>query len=285
MGRTRISSQRQRQGRGRKASGFRGWRAGALAICGAAALWLAGCGGAGPGFEMFDGEGGRAGAGNEHFTGLHPNQFPIHGIDVSRWQRDIDWHAVRRAGVKFAWIKSTEGADHLDPKFRQNWDGAKAAGVPRGAYHFVFWCRTPHEQMQWMFRNVPVDRQALPPVLDIEFTPTSKNCKRKLQRHEAIPEIRTMLAMMERHFGKRPVVYVTVDFYEQLLAPGELNDYDLWVRSTKYEPQVHYPGRKWAFWQYQSDGFSPGIKGKIDKNVFYGSREQWRAWLNGKRAR
>ncbi|MBM3608839.1 MAG: glycoside hydrolase family 25 protein [Alphaproteobacteria bacterium] len=263
----------------------KGWRAVALAVAGTAALLLAGCGGGGPGLEMFEGEGGRAGAGNEHFTGLHPNQFQIHGIDVSRWQGDIDWHAVRRSGVKFAWIKATEGGDHLDPKFRQNWDGAKAAGVPRGAYHFVFWCRTAEEQMNWMFRNVPVDRNALPPVLDVEHTPTSKNCRRKLNREEILPKIRTMLAMMERHYGKRPVIYVTVDFYRDMFMPNELPNYDFWVRSTKYEPQVHYPGRKWVFWQYQSDGAAPGIKGKIDKNVFHGTREQWRAWLNGRRGR
>lgn len=266
--------------RGRRLS-VRGFR---LACAGAAALLLAACGGSGgPAFEMFDGEGGRAGAGNEHFEGLHPNRFPVHGIDVSRYQGDIDWHAVHRSGVKFAWIKASEGADHMDPKFRQNWDGARAAGVPRGAYHFVFWCRTPAEQMQWMFRNVPVDRHALPPALDVELTPRSKTCKRVLHRHEVIPEMRTMLQMMERHYGKKPVIYVTVDFYAGLMHPNEFKDYELWVRSTKHSPEIPYPGRSWSFWQYQSDGSAPGISGKIDKNVFYGTREQWRAWLQGKR--
>jgi lysozyme len=249
-------------------------------------LALAGCGGGGgpmPIFEHIDGEGGRAGAGNEHFTGMHPNQFPIHGIDVSKYQGDIDWQAVKRAGVKFAWIKATEGADHLDSKFRQNWEGARAAGVPRGAYHFVWWCRKPHEEINWFKQNVPVDPHALPPVLDVEATPTSKTCKRTLHREEVLRDMREMLVDMERHYRKKPVIYVTVDFYAAIMHPNEFSDYNVWVRSTKYAPDVPYPGRRWTFWQYQSDGRVDGVKGNIDKNAFYGTAEQWRAWLAGKR--
>src|SRR3954463_8047491 len=76
----------------------------------------------------------------------HPRGYPIHGIDVSRHQGEIDWNAVASSGVKFAWIKATEGGDHADVMFQANWQGAKAAGVARGAYHFVYWCRSPMEE-------------------------------------------------------------------------------------------------------------------------------------------
>ena len=61
----------------------------------------------------------------------YPNarDYPIHGIDVSKFQGDIDWNAVANSGVKFAWIKATEGGDRLDQRFQANWAGAKAAGV------------------------------------------------------------------------------------------------------------------------------------------------------------
>ena len=75
--------------------------------------------------------------------------LPIHGIDVSRWQGKIDWALVRAAGTQFAFIKATEGGDHLDPRFTENWYGAAQAGVPRGAYHFMYWCRPAHEQAAW----------------------------------------------------------------------------------------------------------------------------------------
>ena len=180
--------------------------------------------------------------------------YPIHGIDVSKFQGDIDWNAVANSGVKFAWIKATEGGDNADARFQANWNGAKAAGVPRGAYHFVYWCRPPMEEMANFEQNAPVEGDALPPVLDVEATPTSKTCHRHLTQQDAIAEMKVMLDEMERHYGKRPIIYTTVDFYQAILADGAFMDYPIWVRSTKYQPSVKYGPRPWHFWQYQSDG-------------------------------
>ena len=107
--------------------------------------------------------------------------MPIQGIDVSYWQGDIDWQKVRDAGVQFAFIKATEGGDHIDPKFLDNWQAAKRAGVARGAYHFMYWCRPAHEQALWFMLNVPGDSDALPPVLDVEWNSHSKTCPGKLE--------------------------------------------------------------------------------------------------------
>ena len=106
--------------------------------------------------------------------------MPIQGIDVSYWQGDIDWDAVRDAGVRFAFIKATEGGDHLDPKFLENWYAAKRAGIARGAYHFIYWCRPANEQALWFMLNVPPDSDALPPVLDLEWNSASKTCPGKV---------------------------------------------------------------------------------------------------------
>src|SRR5271154_7348916 len=134
---------------------------------------------------------------------LRPTDYPIHGIDVSKFQGDIDWKAVADGGVKFAWIKATEGGDRADEHFQANWEGAKAAGVPRGAYHFVYWCRPPLEEMSWFEQNAPVENDALPPVLDVEATPTSKTCHKHLTQEGAIANMKVMLEEMERHYGKR----------------------------------------------------------------------------------
>ena len=205
----------------------------------------------------------------------------IHGVDVSKYQGAIDWSAARAGGVQFAWIKATEGGDHVDDRFAQNWAEAKAAGVPRGAYHFVYWCRPPREEMAWFERNVPVDPDALPPVLDVEATPTSATCHKHLTREGALADMKTMLDEMERHYGKRPVIYSTVDFYQSILRDNALAEYPIWVRSTKYHPSVPYGDRRWHFWQYQSDGRVPGIEAKVDRNAFYGSSEDWKRWLAG----
>ncbi len=242
---------------------------GALAIA-LMASQLAGCGGGGP-LDVVD----------EGFSSNHPKprDYPIHGIDVSKFQGDIDWSKVADSGVKFAWIKATEGGDHADERFQANWEGAKAAGVPHGAYHFVYWCRPPMEEMAFFEQNAPVEVDALPPVLDVEATPTSKTCKKHLTQEGAVAQMRVMLQEMERHYGKRPVIYTTVDFYEAILSNGAFSDYPIWVRSTKYHPAVKYGSRAWTFWQYQSDAHVAGIGPKVDRNAFYGTKAEWTAFL------
>ena len=83
----------------------------------------------------------------------------------------------------------------------------------RGAYHFAYWCRPAEEQAAWFLANVPNDPSALPPVLDVEWNPTSKTCPRKLPREQALADMRTILQAMERAYGKRPVIYTSVDFH------------------------------------------------------------------------
>ena len=214
-----------------------------------------------------------------NFPATRSAEFSIHGVDVSKYQGDIDWQAVKESGVAFAFIKATEGGDNIDPKFQQNWEGAKAAGVPHGAYHFVYWCRPPGEEIAQFKRIAPADPDALPPVLDVEATPTSRTCKRTLYREEVLEDMRKMLEDMERHYGKKPIIYTSVDFYQSILHSDALSDYPIWVRSTKYHPTVRYGSRKWTFWQYRSDGNVPGIRGNVDQNCFHGSHDQWRRWL------
>eukprot|EP01042_Synura_sphagnicola_P030441 gene30441-39226_t len=113
-------------------------------------------------------------------------QYPIQGIDISRWQGEIDWASVKAAGTRFVYIKATEGGDHIDPAFLRNWEGARRAGIPRGAYHFVYWCRPAHEQAVWFKQHIPNDPEALPPVLDLEWNGHSKTCPKKVERSLAL---------------------------------------------------------------------------------------------------
>ncbi len=210
-----------------------------------------------------------------------PTDYPIHGIDVSKYQGTIDWNAVASSGVKFAWIKATEGGDHLDERFQANWQGAKLAGIPRGAYHFMYWCRPPIEEATWFEQNVPVEDDALPPVLDVEPTPDSKTCRRHLERDQTVADMKVVLDEMERYFGKRPIIYTDIEFYHAILSGGAFADYPIWVRSTKHHPAMRYGDRDWQFWQYQANGAVPGIDGEVDRNAFYGDQKQWQAFLDG----
>jgi lysozyme len=204
----------------------------------------------------------------------------IQGIDVSRWQGEIDWHKVKDAGTRFAFIKATEGGDHLDPSFRQNWAGAKKAGIARGAYHFVWWCRPAKDQVRWMKRHIPRDADALPPVLDVEWQNDSQ-CTRKVSREDALEKMRIMLAALQEHTGKKPIIYTDINFHEDILE-GEFNDYPYWLRSTAAPLKHRYNRTKWEFWQFTTTGRIPGITGDVDRNAFFGSEREFTAWRDGR---
>jgi lysozyme len=210
--------------------------------------------------------------------------MPIQGIDVSAWQGEIDWSQVRAAGTQFVYIKATEGGDHLDPKFLENWYAAKRAGVARGAYHFLYWCRPADEQALWFMLNVPADADALPPVLDLEWNSHSSSCPKRVSRDTALAAIKTILAALEAHTGKRPIIYTDPVFHREVLE-GELTDYPFWLRSVAAEPGQLYRERPYAFWQFTTTGHVPGIQGKVDRNVFNGPPAEWNRVLQSLYAR
>ncbi len=208
------------------------------------------------------------------------HKYPVHGVDISRWQGEIDWASVKSAGTRFVYMKATEGGDHVDPAFQRNWEGARRAGIPRGAYHFVYWCRPAHEQAVWFKQQIPNDADALPPVLDVEWNGHSRTCPKKIDRALALEKIKLMLDELEQLTGKKPVIYTDITFHKDVLE-GEFNDYPYWIRSTAALPEARYERRPWAFWQFTTTGRVPGIKGDVDRNAFFGSNEQFVGWING----
>ncbi|HCL66350.1 MAG TPA: glycosyl hydrolase [Rhizobium sp.] len=207
-----------------------------------------------------------------------PKKLAVHGVDVSRWQGDIDWAKLRSQGANFAYIKATDGGDHLDPMFRTNWRKAGEAGIRRGAYHFFYWCRTAGEQADWFIRNVPREAGALPPVIDVEYNHQS-SCKRRLPRAKILEKMQVFMDKLERHYGQRPIIYTAPDFYRDNLK-GEFQNHPFWLRSVAAHPSKIYPGRKWLFWQYSGSGLSHGVDEKIDLNVFNGSEGDWHNWVS-----
>lgn len=199
--------------------------------------------------------------------------LPIQGIDVSRHQGRIDFGKVRASGIHFVYMKSTEGKDWVDPNFFQNWNAAKASGMAFGAYHFMTWCSTAAEQAAWFAANVPNDPSALPPVLDLEWNNES-SCKNKFGKDDILEKIRVMLAAMEAHTGKLPVIYTDINFHRDILA-GEYFPNMFWLRSTAAEPHKKYERRGWTFWQWTQTGVVHGISGEVDRDAFYGSENEW----------
>ncbi len=236
-------------------------------------LLLGSCGGGGgPGQVALQGDS------DPHPGVRRAHGLPIQGIDVSKYQGDIDWTRVRDAGIAFAYLKVSEGGDHIDSRFYEYWEGAARAGLPRGAYHFMYWCRTGAEQAIWFSQAVPQDQTQLPPVLDLEWNNDSPTCPQRVAREAALKDIKVLLTSMEYHTGKKPVIYTDINFHRDVLE-GELNGYEFWLRSVAAEPKERFRNRPWTFWQYTATGRVPGIGGDVDRNAFQGSRKEWKKWL------
>lgn len=209
---------------------------------------------------------------------LGPVSYAVHGTDVSKYQTKVDWHSARDNGISFAFIKATEGGDRVDPMFAEHWRAARQAGIPHSAYHFYYFCRSAEDQADWFIRNVPREANALPPVLDMEWNHMSPSCKKRPPANVVQAEMRIFLEKLTRHYGKKPIIYTSIDFYRDNRLQN-FEGYDWWLRSVSAHPHVRYGTKDFLFWQYTGTGKVPGIRGDADINVFNGTQKEWRAWL------
>lgn len=211
--------------------------------------------------------------------GSQPKEYPIHGVDVSRYNKSINWGQAKRAGIEFAFIKATEGKDDRDPSFSSHWRGAGRVGIPRAGYHFYYFCASPESQARNFIKAVSKRQSTLPPVLDVEWNPKSPTCKKRPPAKQVVKQLKRWLTIVERHYGRKPIIYTTVDFHRDNLEDGSLSDYPFWLRSVIAEPKHQYRNRRWVFWQYTGTGRAPGFDGDVDLNVFRGSRSDWKKWV------
>jgi lysozyme len=255
------------------------WSGAARGLAVAVALALAGCGAGGVALSSSAVTAPAFGdAEPVDWPGRSPGAYPVHGIDVARYQGAIDWATARGAGVNFAFIKATEGGDRVDAMFAEHWAGARAAGVLRGAYHFFYFCTPAAQQAAWFIANVPRERGMLPPVVDLEWNPQSPTCTYRPPPEVVRAEAQAFMDILEAHYGQRPVIYTDPAFFERnelVRFAGE----EVWLRSTSDYPTDRYGVQGWTFWQYSATGLVPGIRGEVDLNAFRGSVADWRAWV------
>ena len=188
--------------------------------------------------------------------------YSVHGIDVSAYQGRIDWPEVARHGVRFAFIKASEGGTLHDSRFARNWREARAAGISCGAYHYFQPTRDGQTQADLFVGTVPLAAGDLPPVLDVEAAHFHDVAS--LRR-----EVARWLRLVEAHYGVRPILYSNHNFYAHYLA-GHFDDYPLWLAHYEVEaPSL--PRTKWIIWQHSDEAYVPGIRGAVDFNVFQGN--------------
>jgi len=188
--------------------------------------------------------------------------FAVQGIDVSRYQLQVNWPEVAQQGIHFAFVKATEGATHTDTLFHKNWHLIREAGLRRGAYHFFRPRTDARLQALHFIDQVTLRDGDLPPVLDIEVLD-------KVDPRILVTDLHIWLQHIHEHYGVKPVLYTNLKFYNRYLA-GHFDDYPLWIARYSEEEPVLACGRDWQFWQYGNRGKLPGIDGYVDFNVFFG---------------
>lgn len=205
-------------------------------------------------------------------------QYPVRGVDVSRYQGEIDWNLLAQQDVQFAYMKASEGSSHVDEKFAYNWNHADETELKTGAYHF-FSFDSPGETQAENFINVVGIREGmLPPVIDVEYYADKK--VNSPQPDDLREQLQVILDKVQEYYQTVPVIYSTEEMWEGYLK-GYFDGYPLWIRNVFTKPDSE---ADWTFWQYSNRGRLKGYSGEeefIDLNVFCGGEEEWNQWFSG----
>lgn len=227
--------------------------------------------------EEFYGDEGEGGI-NALATGIrHNSKFAgydiIEGIDVSKWNKDIDWTAVKNAGIDFAFVRTSyrgyeKGGLATDSYAPANMTNAAAAGVKVGAYIFsqAITVKEAQEEADYLLRSVEGYKITMPLVFDYEYYSGGRLEKAKLSKRTRTD---ICLAFCEKikEAGYTPLVYANKTMLNKDLYASEISSkYPVWL--AHYTTSTDYAG-DYTFWQYTSSGKVAGITGNVDMNFWY----------------
>jgi lysozyme len=196
----------------------------------------------------------------------------IVGIDVSMHTGLIDWDIIKRQGVDFAYVKSTEGADYIDPRYLFNVKEAKSAGVPVGAYHFFRFHRNGKEQADNFLSRVNVRELDLPPVVDVEEWGQYNTFKDAVN---VAAEVKSFIFNIEFRTNRKVVIYADKNSYRKYIE-GRFRNNPIWISSIGKTPQI---SQKWTLWQKSQRGRCLGTSGIVDINLFNGDSKDWQEFI------
>lgn len=218
----------------------------------------------------------------------------IKGIDISKHQGKVDFAKVADFGVRFVYVKATEGTGYIDPMFYENVDGARTAGLYVGAYHFarpdsVGTVRDAEAEAKGfcgaMARAGLTDPGHLPPALDLEKY--SDNGPR-----ESREWVQEFMRVLKARGYRTPVIYTGRNWWKYEMGNSDaFTHHPLWLvryartaaalerHTQKTRSQSGMPWERWTFRQWSGGGkFNyhgpvPGVQGACDVNWFNGTEE------------
>ena len=190
------------------------------------------------------------------------------GIDVSRYQGEIDWQQVKAAGVEFVMVRLgnrgiAEGTLHEDPYAKQNLQGARAAGLKVGAYFYSQALSVAEAEEEAAFALEILDGFGLDLPLAFDWEQESRT-----ENVDARTLTDCTLAFCEavEEAGYRPMIYFNSFQAKQLLHLRELKEIPWWL--AMYDVTMEFPYRM-DMWQYSCTGTVAGISGSVDLNLLF----------------
>lgn len=195
------------------------------------------------------------------------------GIDVSKFQGNIDWKAVAADGVTFAFIRvgfrgyGANGTLMEDVTAKANLQGANDAGIKTGVYFYTQAITREEvlEEAQLVLDLIAPYRIDCPVVIDVEKVSDAGGRMNKID-----PVLRTELVDLFcetiQAAGYRPMIYHNLEMGAMMLDLGQLEQYDKWF--AYYNKDLYYP-YAYKVWQYSDKGSVNGIKGDVDLNIAF----------------
>ena len=201
---------------------------------------------------------------------------PVNGIDVSKWQQDIDWKTVKASGIKFAMLRLAHGSSK-DIQFENFYSGATEQGIPVGIYCYSTAKSVAEGKKEAQSLLEMLDNKELtyPIALDLEDNAQLKNMN-KDQRTKLILEYKKVVEDAGYDF----IVYANLNWLTNYIDQKKLeeNDVDIWIARYCSQSLGHrYTGGGTVqMWQYSSTGQIDGILDaygryiNVDLDVCYG---------------
>lgn len=195
------------------------------------------------------------------------------GIDVSTFQGDIDWNAVRADGIDFAIIRlgfrgyGAEGSMNLDAKFEQNMKGATEAGIKVGVYFFsqAITEEEAREEAAFVLEHLNGRPLQYPVVYDWEAVGSNEARTNGLSA-DTLGECANVFCSTIEAAGYQSMIYMNPYVAYIKYDIRDVMRYDLWFARYKDLPDFHYD---FKMWQYTEKGSVAGISGKVDRNISF----------------
>ena len=191
------------------------------------------------------------------------------GIDVSKWNGNIDWKAVKNSGIEYVIIRSgyrgsSKGALIEDPKYRTNIKGASEAGLKVGVYFFTQAVSESEavEEASMVLEQIKGYKISYPIFLDVEASGGRGDKVDKTTR----TAVCKAFCQTIQNAGYTAGIYANKTWLSEKMDAGSLNSYKIWL--AQYAEKPTYSG-KYELWQYQSKGRVTGISGNVDMNWSY----------------